>query len=81
METFGRFPDRNTLLGRECTPAEVAFLARGTDVPHLESGVTSPAEKEQEEGAGSTLKRVTSLAASLNQFARRISRGKKVSKE
>ena len=29
MERFGRFPDRNAILGRDSTSAELAFLARG----------------------------------------------------
>jgi uncharacterized protein (DUF924 family) len=28
IERFGRFPHRNTILGRESTPDELAFLAR-----------------------------------------------------
>jgi uncharacterized protein (DUF924 family) len=27
IERFGRFPHRNEILGRESTPAEIAFLA------------------------------------------------------
>jgi uncharacterized protein (DUF924 family) len=27
IERFGRFPHRNEILGRESTPAEIAFMA------------------------------------------------------
>ncbi len=29
IERFGRFPHRNAILGRETTPEEAEFLARG----------------------------------------------------
>jgi uncharacterized protein (DUF924 family) len=29
VKRFGRFPHRNTILGRESTPAEVEYLANG----------------------------------------------------
>ena len=32
IERFGRFPHRNPILGRECTPEELAFLAADRDL-------------------------------------------------
>jgi len=29
IEQFGRFPNRNKILGRESTPEEIAYLQRG----------------------------------------------------
>ncbi len=35
MEQFGRFPHRNTILGRESTPQELKFLADGGEDVHF----------------------------------------------
>jgi uncharacterized protein (DUF924 family) len=43
IERFGRFPHRNAILGRESTPAELAFLAgRDKNAPHTPTKGRSP---------------------------------------
>ena len=41
IDTYGRFPDRNALLARSSSPAEVAFLARGCTLPETPSATAS----------------------------------------
>eukprot|EP00048_Salpingoeca_helianthica_P003541 m.68310 g.68310 ORF g.68310 m.68310 type:complete len:431 (-) comp12763_c0_seq2:154-1446(-) len=66
LESFGRFPDRNALLRRQSTPAEIAHLARG--------GVVDPATSNSSRLSVQGAPRRSTIVQTVARLSRRLSR-------